>query len=408
MNDTRVTITLPSLGEGVSEASITRWLVAPGDTVDQGDPMVEIATDKVDTEIPAPQAGTVVAIFVAEDETVEVDIPIAVISVASDEPSESPSQSTAQRPAAETSMWAPETRAPVPQTQAPASEPTAPEPEPPPPAPAPQSSAPIMNKAPSVPDAKSPAAESAQTTTVEKLPRIRQVIARRMLESIQNSAQLTTVVEVDVTRVGHLRLDVKDEFERVAGTKLSYLPFFVKATVEALVQHSVISATTNEDCTEITYHHNVDLGIAVDSPKGLMVPVIRDAQHLSVGDLAVAIADLGEQVRAGTISPDKLNGGTFTITNTGSRGALFDTPILNRPQSGILATGVVVERVVPQRGDHGTLGLGVRSIVYLAISYDHRIVDGADAARFLGTVKQRLEVGFERDEVWPSAMAEHP
>lgn len=226
-----------------------------------------------------------------------------------------------------------------------------------------------------------------------------------MLDSLQTSAQLTSVVEIDLTDISHLRAATKGEFLDRTGVKLSFLPFFVKAAIEALEQHPVLGATVNADCTEITYSDGVDLGIAVDSPKGLMVPVIRGAHKLGIGDIAVEIATLANQVRSGSIRPDALVGGTFTVTNTGSRGALFDTPILNAPQSGILGTGAVVERVVPRRDTDGNLSIAVRSMVYFALTYDHRIVDGADAARFLTTVKQRLECGFTIEEV--SAVTAH-
>ena len=209
-------------------------------------------------------------------------------------------------------------------------------------------------------------------TIVEKLPRIRQTIAKRMMQSLHNSAQLTTVVEVDVTDIAALRNEHKHRFVAETGMRLSFLPFFAKATIEALSAHRVLAATVNGDCTEIFYHDVVNLGIAVDGPKGLMVPVIHDAARSTITDLAV------------------------TITNTGSRGALFDTPILNPPQSGILGTGAVVDRVVPWRDRHGGMGIAVRSMVYLSATYDHRVVDGADSARFLNTIKGRLEHHIRR------------
>jgi 2-oxoglutarate dehydrogenase E2 component (dihydrolipoamide succinyltransferase) len=235
-----------------------------------------------------------------------------------------------------------------------------------------------------------PADMSSGGVATEKLPRIRRTIARRMMESLQTSAQLTTVIEVDASAVADLRRRHKDDFLRRTGVRLSFLPFFVKAAVDVLADHRVINSSLNADVTEVTYHRNVHLGIAVDSPKGLMVPVIRDAENLSVGGLARSISDVAERVRTGSIKPEELSGGTFTITNTGSRGALFDTPIINQPQSAILGVGAVVERVVPSRVD-GILQIGVRSMAYLSLSYDHRIVDGADAARYLSAVKASLE-----------------
>lgn len=233
---------------------------------------------------------------------------------------------------------------------------------------------------------------------VEKLPRIRRTIAARMVESLQTSAQLTTVLEVDVTEIARLRRAHKDEFLARSGVKLSFFPFFAKAAVAALSEHRVLNASVNPEVTEITYHGACHLGIAVDSDKGLMVPVIRDAQDLSIEGLARAIADKADRVRTGSITPGELGGGTFTLTNTGSRGALFDTPIINQPQTGILGIGAVVERVVPSRRDDN-LNIEVRSMAYLSISYDHRVVDGADAARFLTAVKQRLEGGFRATDL---------
>ncbi len=234
--------------------------------------------------------------------------------------------------------------------------------------------------------------------TTERMSRARQVIARRMVESLQTSAQLTTVVEVDVTEIGRLRDRAKADFEAREGVKLSFLPFFALAAVEALKVHPRLNASIEPDGTQVTYHDAEHLGIAVDTDRGLMVPVIRNAGDLNVGGLARKIADLAARTRAGQVSPDDLAGGTFTLTNTGSRGALFDTPIINQPQVGILGSGSVVRRpvVVPDP----SLGevIAVRSMVYLALSYDHRLVDGADAARFLATVKARLEEGaFEAE-----------
>jgi 2-oxoglutarate dehydrogenase E2 component (dihydrolipoamide succinyltransferase) len=219
-----------------------------------------------------------------------------------------------------------------------------------------------------------------------------------MVESLQISAQLTTVVEVDVTRIAQLRNRAKDDFLARNGAKLTFLPFFALATVEALREHPVVNSSIDQEAGTVTYHDGEHLGIAVDTPKGLIVPVIRDAGDLNLAGLAKRIADVAERTRANKISPDELSGGTFTLTNTGSRGALFDTPIINQPQVGILGTGAVVKRaVVVEDPNLGEL-IVPRSMVYLALSYDHRIVDGADAARFLVTIKERLEAGhFEGD-----------
>jgi pyruvate dehydrogenase E2 component (dihydrolipoamide acetyltransferase) len=224
------------------------------------------------------------------------------------------------------------------------------------------------------------------------------VIASRMVESLHVSAQLTTVVEVDVTRIARLRDAAKADFERREGVKLSFLPFFAIATVEALREHPNVNCSVDTEAGTVTYHDAEHLGIAVDTERGLLVPVIHNAGDLNLGGIARKIADLAERTRTNKVSPDELGGGTFTLTNTGSRGALFDTPIINQPQVGILGTGSVVKRPVVISDPNLGETIAVRSMVYLALSYDHRIVDGADAARFLTTMKTRLEAGdFERD-----------
>jgi 2-oxoglutarate dehydrogenase E2 component (dihydrolipoamide succinyltransferase) len=252
--------------------------------------------------------------------------------------------------------------------------------------------------APSTPAPTAAPAPSPLRGRTEKLSRLRAVIARRMVESLQVSAQLTTVVEVDVTRIAKLRDQAKGDFLARNGVKLSFLPFFALATVEALRVHPIVNASIDVEAGTVTYHEAEHLGIAVDTERGLVVPVIRDAGDLNLAGLAKRIADLAERTRTNKISPDELSGGTFTLTNTGSRGALFDTPIINQPQVGILGTGSVVRRaVVVEDPDLGEI-VATRSMVYLALSYDHRLVDGADAARFLTTVKERLEAGaFEND-----------
>jgi 2-oxoglutarate dehydrogenase E2 component (dihydrolipoamide succinyltransferase) len=227
----------------------------------------------------------------------------------------------------------------------------------------------------------------------EPMSRLRKVIAQRMTESLQTSAQLTTVLEADVTKIARLRQAAKADFESREGTKLSFLPFFALATVEALKQHPVVNCSIDEDAGTITYHEAEHLGIAVDTDRGLLVPVIHGAGDLNLAGMARKIADLAERTRTNRVTPDELGGGTFTLTNTGSRGALFDTPIINQPQVGILGTGAVVKRPVVVQDDELGEVVAVRSMVYLALTYDHRIVDGADAARFLVTVKERLEEG---------------
>ncbi|WP_344862056.1 2-oxoglutarate dehydrogenase, E2 component, dihydrolipoamide succinyltransferase, partial [Planomonospora alba] len=270
------------------------------------------------------------------------------------------------------------------------------------PAAAPQApAAPAPQTAPAAPADAAPAAAPAPApvavdTTLrgrtEKMSRLRQTIAKRMVESLQVSAQLTTVVEVDVTRIARLRERAKGEFQRREGVKLSFMPFFALAAVEALKQHPKLNATINSETNEVTYFDVEHLGFATDTERGLLVPVIKNAGDLNIAGLARKIADLAERTRTNKVSPDEITGGTFTLTNTGSRGALFDTPILNQPQVGMLGTGAVVKRPVVVDTPEGEV-IAVRSMVYLALSYDHRLVDGADAARFLTTIKHRLEEG---------------
>jgi pyruvate dehydrogenase E2 component (dihydrolipoamide acetyltransferase) len=257
--------------------------------------------------------------------------------------------------------------------------------------------------APAAPAAAAPAAAPAAASPLrgrtEKMSRLRKVIAERMVESLQTSAQLTTVVEVDVTRISVLRTRVKNQFEATEGVKLSFLPFFAKAAVEALKQYPQVNASIDMAEGTVTYYDSEHLGIAVDTDRGLLVPVIRDAGDLNIAGLARKIADLAERTRTNKVSPDDLSGGTFTLTNTGSRGALFDTPIINQPQVAILGTGAVVKRPVVVTDDTGSDSIAVRSMAYLALSYDHRLVDGADAARFLSTMKARLEEGAFESEL---------
>lgn len=419
------TIRMPSLGESVEEGTITRWLKDPGDRVEAEEPLLEVATDKVDVEIPSPVAGILLDLLVAEDDIVSVGAELATVAAGDDvsdggaaagtgagftqppairDAAEPTSSDDHHHPVAAASSSITPTVAQTDsrstnQTSAPASEPTTAATTPEQPSARSAVAPPEADTATATP-ATATASDSATVTdaVVEKLPRIRRTIAARMVESLQTSAQLTTVLEVDVTEIARLRRAHKDEFLSRSGVKLSFFPFFAKAAVAALAEHRVLNASVNPDVTEITYHGACHLGIAVDSAKGLMVPVIRDAQDLSIEGLARAIADKAERVRAGSITPSELGGGTFTLTNTGSRGALFDTPIINQPQTGILGIGAVVERVVPSRREDN-LNIEVRSMAYLSISYDHRVVDGADAARFLTAVKQRLEGGFRATDL---------
>ena len=532
------TVKMPALGESVTEGTITRWLKAEGDEVAVDEPLLEVSTDKVDTEIPSPVAGTLTSILVQEDETVPVGADLAVVGGAggsggggdgggqaaaapSQESAEqappeqtgaqeaAPAETASQQPAAPAAQEAsPAAQEPSPSAQvtsaAPQSEsspaaesgpakvdasveapaqavpdraaaaadgtPTAAAvTQAPPPAggpstrgggsterPAgsdedrdaaayvtplvrklaadhgidlgtvtgtgiggrirkqdvldaaeaakaaePAAPAPASASAPQRPAGASPlpaatATDGSKRGTTEKMSRLRKTIARRMVESLQVSAQLTTVVEVDVTRISRLRDRAKADFAQREGTKLSFLPFFALAAVEALKAHPTVNASIDDDT--VTYHGTEHLGMAVDTEKGLLVPVIKNAGDLNIAGLAKAIADVAERTRSNKIMPDDLAGGTFTVTNTGSRGALFDTPIINQPQVAILGTGAVVKRPVVVTAEDGGETIAIRSMVYLALSYDHRIVDGADAARFLSTMKQRLEEGaFEAD-----------
>ena len=536
-----VSVSMPQLGESVTEGTVTRWLKKEGERVVADEPLLEVSTDKVDTEIPSPASGILRGIAVDEDETVAVGAQLAVIEEDSDAGA-SGAAGSGGAPAAETRAAAAAVngngastapppsfaqptdpyQAPAPPYQAqsaqpyavptspppappvpahpfaaptspvtprppvaqPYQAPTSPVPPAPPVAPAPAASTPAASRpaeeypeptplptggdtpyvtplvrklaaehavnlddvtgtgvggrirkqdvieaaraqraaaaaaaappapaevapvpaavAPAVPGVVAPAARAAVVPsslrgTTQKLSRPRQVIAQRMVESLRVSAQLTTVVEADVTAIARLRELAKRDFEAREGVKLSFLPFFALAAVEALKVHPKLNAVLDGD--QVTYHDAEHLGVAVDTERGLMVPVIHNAGDLNIGGLARKIGDLAQRTRSGQVSPDELAGGTFTLTNTGSRGALFDTPIINQPQVAILGTGTVVKR--PVVVEDPALGevIAVRSMVYLALTYDHRLVDGADAARYLATVKNRLEEGSYEAEL---------
>jgi pyruvate dehydrogenase E2 component (dihydrolipoyllysine-residue acetyltransferase) len=425
-------VTMPALGESVTAGTVTRWLKQVGDTVAMDEPLVEVSTDKVDTEIPSPVAGTVLEIIAAQDETVAIGATLATVGD-SDGPSAAPAPSTPDPSAQTAEPEQPADRAAasgfsgydgaaggapyvtplvrklasehgvdlatvqgtgvggrirkqdvLAAVETPEPEPAAP---PPPPATPEPQQPPLTAAAPRT--AELPATVSELRGATEKMSRMRSVIAKRMVESLQISAQLTTVVEADITRLARLRDRTKRDFEAREGVKLSFLPFFARATVEALKQYPKVNASIDTDKGEITYHGAEHLGIAVDTERGLLVPVIHDAGDLNIAGLARRIADLAERTRTNKITPDEMSGGTFTLSNTGSRGALFDTPIILQPQVGILGTGSVVKRPAVLAGEDGDT-IAVRSIMYLALSYDHRLVDGADAARFLNTIKQRL------------------
>ncbi len=435
-------ITMPALGESVSEGTVTRWLKNVGDSVAVDEALLEVSTDKVDTEIPSPVAGTLLAIDVAVDTTVPVGARLGLIGAAGG------AISAPATPAPATPVVAaPVTPPPAPVVAAPVAAPVVAAPVTP--APAPVAAAPVSQPAdayvtplvrklaselgvnlaqvkgtgiggrirredvealarPAAPVASSavtstPSAAKPPVVAVSPLrgttvtmSRLRKVIAARMVESLQVSAQLTTVVEVDVTKIARLRDRAKASFEAREGVKLSFLPFFAVAVCEALKQHPVLNSSVEGD--QITYHGAEHLGIAVDTERGLLVPVIANAGDLNMGGIARKISDLAARTRDNKVTPDELGGGTFTLTNTGSRGALFDTPIINQPQVAILGLGAVVKRPMVVRGEDGGETIAIRSMVYLGLSYDHRVVDGADAARFLVTLKERLEGGaFESD-----------
>ncbi|KZE90920.1 2-oxoglutarate dehydrogenase, E2 component, dihydrolipoamide succinyltransferase [Microbacterium sp. TNHR37B] len=437
-------VVLPELGESVTEGTVTRWLKQVGDDVAVDEPLLEISTDKVDTEIPSPVAGTLQEIVVGEDETVAVGAVLARIgSGAPAAPAPEPAAAPAPAPAAESAPAAAAAAPAAAPAPAPAAAPT--------PAPAPAPAAAAVPSSPSDPSADAdddgptyvtplvrrlaqqqgvdlasvtgtgvggrirkedvlkaaenaasapssapasaaPAAPAREVSdlrgTTQPMSRLRKVLAERAVASMQQTAQLTTVIEVDVTKLSNFRDSVKGTFQQKTGDKLSFLPFFALAAAEALQAYPIINATV--DGTDIVYPATENLSIAVDTERGLLTPVLRDAASKNLAQIAHEIADLAARTRDNKLKPDELAGGTFTLTNTGSRGALFDTPVVFLPQSAILGTGVVVKRPGVVNVD-GKDAISVRSYVYLALSYDHRTIDGADAARFLGAVKSRLE-----------------
>ncbi|MDV7198005.1 2-oxoglutarate dehydrogenase, E2 component, dihydrolipoamide succinyltransferase [Rhodococcus kroppenstedtii] len=478
-------VTMPELGESVTEGTVTRWLKAVGDEVAVDEPLLEVSTDKVDTEIPSPVAGTLLEITAEEDDTVEVGGQLAVIGSGAPAKSEkapepkqdAPKQESKPEPKPEPKAEPKAEAAPAEQKSKqadpePAGEHYTPEPksesksenssgggEKPASdssstssgsspyvtplvrklaaendvdlnsvtgtgvggrirkqdvlaaaeakkAPAKQESAPAAQQAPAA-SAPAPSAPSNAGVrpelahlrgTTQKINRIRQITAKKTRESLQTSAQLTQVFEVDMTRIAALRTRAKAGFKEREGVNLTFLPFFAKAVVEALKVHPNVNASIDEDKKQITYYDSEHLGIAVDTEAGLLSPVIHNAGDLSLAGLARAIADIANRARSNGLKPDELSGGTFTITNIGSQGALFDTPILVPPQAAMLGTGAIVKRPVVVTDASGAESIGVRSMAYLPMTYDHRLVDGADAGRFLTTVKHRLEEGaFEAD-----------
>ncbi|MGC5658947.1 2-oxoglutarate dehydrogenase, E2 component, dihydrolipoamide succinyltransferase [Micromonospora sp. WMMD723] len=468
-------VKMPALGESVTEGTVTRWLKQVGETVEVDEPLLEVSTDKVDTEIPSPVAGTVLEIKVSEDETAAVGADLAIIGAAGAAPAETKPEPKAEAPKAQApkaeqpkAEAKPEPKVTEPTPGAGYGEPAAETESAAQPVQAERAAQPAAPAAPAAPAqgggdapgyvtplvrklagehgvdlasvngtgvggrirkqdvleaaekakaakaAPAPAAQPAAAATpaapaakpqpsgkrgtTEKLTRIRKAIANRLQESLHEMAQLTTVIEVDVTRIAKLRAQAKDSFQQRHGVKLSFLPFFALAAIEALQTYPIVNARMDLDAGTITYPDAENLGIAVDTERGLLTPVIHNAGDLNLGGIAKRVADLAERTRTNKISPDEIAGATFTLTNTGSRGALFDTPIVPSPQSAMLGTGAVVKRpVVVNDPDLGEV-IAVRSMVYLALSYDHRLIDGADAARFLVAVKERLEGGnFEAE-----------
>ena len=468
-NDTAGTeVTMPALGESVTEGTVSSWYKAVGDTIEADEPLVSVATDKVDTDVPSPVSGVVIKLLVPEDETVDVGTPIAIIGAPGAAPAAPAPAPVAAEPTPAPALAVPAPVAPAaPAPAAPAPVAPAPVAQAPAPAvvtePAPAAVAepapsvvtnsayvtPLVRKlarekgvdlstvtgsgvggrirkedveakaaqiaaekaaqeaaakaaaqapapaapspAASAPAAAKPAVDTTLRGKTEKMSRLRQVISTRMIESLQTSAQLTTVVEVDVTRIASLRARAKNAFLAANGTKLTFLPFFVQAATEALKAHPKINASINGK--EVTYHAVEHIGIAVDTPRGLLVPVVKNAGDLNIPGLAKRINDLAARTRDNQVNPQELSGSTFTITNTGSGGALFDTPIINQPEVAILGLGAITKQPRVVRDADGNETIGIRSVCYLALSYDHRLVDGADAARYLMTVKKRLEEG---------------
>ena len=432
-----VNVLLPQLGESVTEGTITRWLKNVGDKVSIDEAIVEISTDKVDTEIPSPSAGVISEIRVAQDQVALVGAILAVISTSASAAVSAPAPSapvvSTPAPVAATPVVAPQVVAPqIVNTPAPVvfnNSQTAANDSFTTPivrklakeqgvdlsqikgtgvngrvrkddvlnvaksnvAPTSQSPSPVATTQPQAVSTSAPVAQESVLGRVEQTSRLRRIIAERMVQSLHISAQLTSVIEVDVTKIASLRNKVKESFVAREGVKLSFLPFFAKVSIESLNEFPIVNATISEDASQITYSDAVHLAVAVDTPRGLLVPVIRNAGDLTIAGLARKIQDVANRTRDNKVTPDELSGGTFTLTNTGSRGSLFDTPIINQPQVAILGTGAVVKKPVVVKGEDGSDQIAIRQMVYLALTYDHRIVDGADAARFLSSMKLRLE-----------------
>ena len=449
-------VKMPELGESVTEGTVTRWLKKVGDSVEVDEPLVEVSTDKVDTEIPSPVAGTLLSITAEEDDTVPVGGELAKIGAAGAAAAEEPAPTPEPKPEPKPQPVAeakPEPKPePKPQPVAEAKPESQPEPEPAPAAETPAGDAgpyvtplvrklatennidlatvkgtgvggrirkqdvlaaaeakkvpatPVAEAAPAAPATPAVAAPTPAPAlahlrgTTQKASRIRQLTAKKTRESLQATAQLTQTHEVDMTKIVALRARAKNKFAEREGVNLTYLPFIARAVIDALKLHPNVNASYNEETKEITYYDAEHLGFAVDTDQGLLSPVIHNAGDLSLAGLARAIADIAARARTGDLKPDELSGGTFTITNIGSQGALFDTPILVPPQAAMLGTGAIVKRPRVIVDESGNESIGVRSVCYLPLTYDHRLIDGADAGRFLTTIKRRLEEGaFEAD-----------
>ena len=454
-----VNVVLPALGESVTEGTVTRWLKNVGDSVSLDEAIVEISTDKVDTELPSPAAGVITEIKVSQDQVAAVGAVLAVISSSAGASTPKPA-TPAPAPVVQTPPPAPKVETVVVPQAPPVATPTptvfattsssskdtyatpivrqlakekgidistisgsgvngrvkkedvlnatgtpvaaqvvaSPVATPVAASVAAPVATPNPASAPVKPAAPAASVEQPLRGRIEQTTRLRRVIAERMVQSLHISAQLTSVVEVDVTKISSLRNKVKDSFVAREGVKLSFLPFFAKVAVDTLKEFPIVNATISADATQVAYSDAIHLAVAVDTPKGLLVPVIRDAGDLSIAGLARKIQDVANRTRDNKVTPDELSGGTFTLTNTGSRGALFDTPIINQPQVAILGTGAVVKRPVVVKGSDGNDQIAIRQMVYLALTYDHRLVDGADAARFLSSMKVRLEeANFESE-----------
>ncbi|MCL0245073.1 2-oxoglutarate dehydrogenase, E2 component, dihydrolipoamide succinyltransferase [Corynebacterium sp. CCM 8835] len=418
-------VEMPELGESVTEGTITRWLKSVGDTVEVDEALLEVSTDKVDTEVPSPVAGTIIEILAEEDDTVDVGEVIVRIGdgSASSGKKDEPKQEKAEEKKPEPKQEKAEEKKPEPKQEKKSSG---------------NESVPYVTplvrkladkhgvdlnsvegtgvggrirkqdvlaaaeggSGDSAPQEKASRASTKSVDpekaklrgTTQRVNRIREITAKKTLESLHSAAQLTQVHEVDMSRVAELRKANKAAFQSAHGINLTYLPFFAKAMVEALVSHPNVNASYNAETKEMTYHEDVNLGIAVDTPRGLLSPVIHKAQDMSLPELAKAIVDLAERARDNKLKPSDLTGGTFTITNIGSEGALTDTPILVPPQAAMIGTGAIVKRPVVVT-DEGVDAIAVRQMVFLPMTYDHQVIDGADAGRFMTTVRDRLETG---------------